>query len=257
MQPNRPDDIFFNGDMYESQFTYWWPGPDVRFWIDLAKEFGPRVLELACGTGRVTIPVFESGVHADGIDFSESMLSVARKHAESKSLKIGFMEGDLRSLPFNDRYDLMYLPTATFSHLLTRVDVEAFLSGVRKGLHPSGILALDMHNPMRVFLKTWPLPPASSERSFAHRVTGETIRLSTTHEYLSDTQIFVVKNHYTFADGSTKDGDIVIRLYFPAELKDLLYYNGFEVWRAYGDYTRGDFNSNSERYVVLARPQKQ
>src|SRR5512136_1694702 len=123
MQANTPDDIFFDGEMYESQFPYAFPGPDVSFWIDLAKEFGPNVLELACGTGRVTIPVFESGVAVDGIDFSESMLSLARRHAEAKSLKIRFLQGDLRSLPFEDQYDLMYLPTATISHLLTRPDV--------------------------------------------------------------------------------------------------------------------------------------
>lgn len=242
--------------MYESQFPYAFPGPDVQFWIDLSKEFGPSVLELACGTGRVTIPVFESGVSVDGIDFSESMLSLARRHAEKKSLKIRFLQGDLQSLPFKDQYDLMYLPTATISHLLTRPDVEAFLSGVRRGLHASGVLALDMHNPMRIFLKSWPLGPDGTERSFTHRGTGETIRIRTTQEYFTDTQIFVVRNHYTFADGSTRDGDIVLRLYFPAEMQNLLHYNGFDVWHAYGDYTRKEFNSESERYVILARPRR-
>jgi hypothetical protein len=47
MQANTPDDIFFDGDIYESQFTYAFPGPDVPFWIDLAKNYGPKVLELA------------------------------------------------------------------------------------------------------------------------------------------------------------------------------------------------------------------
>lgn len=254
MQANTPDDIFFDGEFYESQFTYAFPGPDVPFWIDLAKNFGPKVLELACGTGRVTIPVFESGATVDGIDFSESMLRLARKHAEAKSLKINFFQGDLRSLPFQDQYDLMFLPTATISHLLTRTDVEAFLSGVRRGLHKGGILALDMHNPMRIFLKSWPLPPDGKEGSFTHRTTGETIRVLTTQEYFTDTQIFLVKNHYTFTDGSTRDGDIVVRLYFPAEMQNLLHYNGFDVWRAYGNYKQEAFNSESERYVILAKP---
>ena len=254
MQPNKPDDIFFDGDMYESQFPYAFPGLDVPFWIDPAKEFGPKVLELACGTGRVTIPVFESGVDVNGIDFSESMLSLARKHAAAKSLNINFLHGDLRSLPFRDQYDLMYLPTATLLHLLTRTDVEAFLSGARKGFHPTGILALDMHNPMKVFLKRWPLDPARRESSFVHRVTGETVRVATTHEYSADTQIFMAKNRYTFADGSTKDSTIVLRYYFPADLMDLLHYNGFEVWRRYADYTRAVFGAESERYVILAKP---
>jgi hypothetical protein len=64
----------------------------------------------------------------------------------------------------------------------------------------------------------------------------------------------VVKNHYSFADGSTRNGNIVCRLYFPAELENLLHYNGFDVVHAYGDYTWEEFNSDSERYVVLAKP---
>lgn len=254
MRANTPDDIFFDGDIYESQFPYAFPGPDVPFWIDLAKNFGPKVLELACGTGRVTIPVFESGIAVDGIDFSESMLHLARKHAEAKSLKINFFQGDLRSLPFRDQYDLMFLPTATISHLLTRTDVEAFLGGARRGLHKLGILALDMHNPMRIFLKSWPLDSGGKESSFTHRTTGETIRVVTTQEYFTDRQIFVVKNHYTFADGSARDGNIVLRLYFPAEIQNLLHYNGFDVWRVFGNYKQEDFNSESERYVILAKP---
>ena len=256
MEANRPDDIFFDGDFYESQFPYAFPGPDVPFWIGLAKQFGPKVLELACGTGRVTIPVFESGVPVDGIDFSESMLRLARKHAASKSLKMNFLQGDLRSLPFRDEYDLMYLPTATIAHLLTRADVEAFLGGVRRGLHKCGALAMDMHNPMQTFLKPWPFDPTGKERSFTHKGTGEVIRILTTQEYSTDTQILQVKNHYTFADGSTKEGSIVLRLYFPVDLQNLLHYNGFEVWQIHGDYGKGDFNSESERYVILAKPRE-
>ena len=254
MQANRPDDIFFDGEMYESQFPYAFPGPDVPFWIDLAKEFGPNVLELACGTGRVTIPVFESGVAVDGIDFSESMLSLARRHAEAKSLKIRFLQGDLRSLPFKDQYDLMYLPTATIAHLLTRSDVEAFLAGVRKGLHKSGIFALDMHNPMQTFFKSWPFSSAGEGRSFVHVGTGETIRVFTSQEYATDSQILQVRNHYTFSDGSTREGNIVIRIYFPADLQNLLHYNGFDVLHLYGNNRREDFTSESERYVILAKP---
>jgi SAM-dependent methyltransferase len=254
MQANRPDDLFFDGDVYESQFSFTFPGPDVPFWIDLAKEFGPKVLELACGTGRVTIPVFESGVAVDGIDFSASMLNLARKHAEEKKLTINFLQGDLRALPFNDMYDLMYLPTATIAHLLTRKDVEVFLEGVRRGLHKSGMLALDMHNPMHTFFKSWPFDRAGNERSFVHRATGETIRIVTTQEYAADSQILLVKNHYMFADGSTRDGNIILRMYFPADLQNLLHYNGFEVQRVYGNYEREEFASENERYVILAKP---
>jgi SAM-dependent methyltransferase len=98
MPSNKPDEIFFDPAIYESQFAYAAQFADVPFWIQLAKTFGPKVLELACGTGRVTIPAFESGVDIDGLDFSESMLKVARERAKARFLTINFFGGDIRSL---------------------------------------------------------------------------------------------------------------------------------------------------------------
>jgi hypothetical protein len=47
-----------------------------------------------------------------------------------------------------------------------------------------------------------------------------------------------------------------VRIYFPADLQNLLHYNGFDVWRIYGNDSRENFNSESERYVILAKPRK-
>ncbi len=70
--------------------------------------YGPKVLELACGTGRITLPLYESGVDIDGLDFSDSMLRVARDRSETKSFPINFILGDIRSLSFHDQYRSSY-----------------------------------------------------------------------------------------------------------------------------------------------------
>ena len=54
-------------------------------------------------------------------------------------------------------------------------------------------------------------------------------------------------NSYTFRDGSSKDGTIVLKIYFPVELHSLLHYNGFKVLNILGDYTQNDFNSESSK----------
>jgi len=253
MLSNTPDDIFFNSAIYESQFAYAAQFTDVPFWIQLARTFGPKVLELACGTGRITISVFESGVDIEGLDFSESLLQVARDRAKAKSLPVNFFLGDLRSLSLKQQYDLMFLPTGTFSHLISRSEVEAFLAGVHKALSPTGMLALDLHNPTKTFLSSWPLNPGPEHSRFELQTTKETVQLATTRSYHADTQIMVVKFRYTFANGSTQDAAIVLRLYFPAEIQALLYYNGFGVSKIYGDYTQSEFNSENSKYIIIAR----
>jgi SAM-dependent methyltransferase len=255
MQPNRPDEIFFDGEIYESQ-PYASQQTDIPFWIDLAKMYGPKVLELACGTGRITLPLYESGVDIDGLDFSESMLRVARDRSVTKSLPINFILGDIRTLSFHDQYDLIFLPSGTISHLITRPDLESFFSGARSALRQTGVLALDVHNPAETFLRSWPLNPGPEHTSFEIRGTKKMVRVETTQEYYSDTQILTVKNHYTFPDGSTKDGTIVLKLFFPAELQWLLHYNGFDVVSIFGDYSQAGFNAKSKKYVIVARKRR-
>jgi ubiquinone/menaquinone biosynthesis C-methylase UbiE len=167
---NTPNDLFFKADIYESQFAYFAQFPDIPFWIQLAKEFGPKVLELACGNGRVTIPVFQSGVDIDGLDFSESLLNVARSRAGASSLPVKFFHGDIRSLSLKNNYNFMFLPAGTISHLIQRSEVESFLAGVHQTLHTTGVLALDFHNPSKTFLSrcrwipTQDYPPLNSRR---------------------------------------------------------------------------------------------
>ena len=55
-----------------------------------------EVLELACGTGRIAIPLAEHGIEVTGIDYSEPMLRLARSKAESKGVKVDWNLADMR-----------------------------------------------------------------------------------------------------------------------------------------------------------------
>lgn len=255
-QPNQPDDLIFDGVIHDSQFAYLFQQPDIAFWRELAQAHGPRVLELACGTGRITIPLFEAGVAIDGLDFSESMLRVARERAAAKNLPLRFFSGDIRAIELADRYDLIFLPSGTLSHLLSLPDLEAFLAGARRALRPDGRLALDVHNPTNAWLNPWPLDPAPRQSEFTNNQTGEVIQVSTARAYRPDTQIFTYANTYAWPDGSTRADTIVLKGYYPAELRALLRYNGFAVERIYGDYA-GDLAPDSRKYIVLARPEEE
>jgi SAM-dependent methyltransferase len=254
MDANQPDDLFFDGDIHDSQFAYLFQRDDIPFWVSLAHDFGPRVLELACGTGRITIPIALSGVVIDGLDFSLSMLHVARERAHTLGTPITFYHGDIRNLRLTTAYDLIFLPTGTFSHLLTRADVETFLSGVRRALTPSGVLALDVHNPTTTWLKALPLPTTPKESSFEHHRTHEHISVTTTDDYQADHQIITQRHRYSFADGVVRESTVVLKLYFPVELQWLLHYNGFRIEQIYGNYGREPFSAESVRQIILARP---
>ncbi len=254
MHANRADDLIFDGDIHDSQFAYLFQRDDIPFWIALAQEYGPRVLELACGTGRITIPIALSGVSIDGLDFSASMLQGARERATSNGVAITFYQGDLRQLRFAATYDFIFLPTGTFMHLLTRADAEDFLSGVRRALTPTGIMAIDVYNPTMSWLKALPLPTTPKETTFQHRRTHEHITVTTTNDYHTDRQVITQRHRYTFADGTVRESVAVLKLYFPVELEALLYYNGFTIQQVHGSYAREPFTTQSVKHILLVRP---
>ena len=256
MHANQPDDLFFDGDIHDSQFAYLFQRDDIPFWVALAHDYGPRVLELACGTGRITLPIALSGVVIDGLDFSESMLQRARERATTQGAPITFYHGDIRQLLFDSTYDFMFLPSGTFLHLLTRADVADFLAGVRRALTPRGVVAIDVHNPTTTWLKVLPLPTIPKETSFHHRSTQEHITVTTTDTYHADRQVLTQHHRYAFPGGAVRDSTVVLKLYFPVELESLLYYNGFSVQKTYGGYDREPFTAQSIRQIILARPMR-
>src|SRR5262247_4000852 len=75
---------------------------DVPFWRALAANAGGPVLELGCGTGRISLPLARAGVRLIGIDRSERMLAHARTRTKRARLsaKVTLIRGDIRFLPF-------------------------------------------------------------------------------------------------------------------------------------------------------------
>ena len=55
---------------------------DLPCYITLARRYGPRLLELACGTGRLTIPLAREGFAVTGLDLSPEMLRIAERKLE-------------------------------------------------------------------------------------------------------------------------------------------------------------------------------
>src|SRR5437870_4771803 len=74
---------------------------DVGFWQDMARRTGGTILELGCGTGRVTLPVARGGARIIGVDRSEEMLAYARRRAHRAKLNnLSLVRADIRQLPF-------------------------------------------------------------------------------------------------------------------------------------------------------------
>jgi len=87
---------------------------DVAFYIELARNAGGPLVELAIGTGRVAIPVAQAtGQRVIGIDASPAMLEQARARAAEAGVELDLHEGDMRDLALDEpAADLLPVPSA-------------------------------------------------------------------------------------------------------------------------------------------------
>src|SRR5947209_8417181 len=81
-----------------------------RFYVEEAKRGGGRVLELGCGTGRLTVLIAQDGVEIAGLDLSEPMLEAARANALAAGVNIPFVEGDMRRFHLPGHFSTILIP---------------------------------------------------------------------------------------------------------------------------------------------------
>jgi SAM-dependent methyltransferase len=245
--------IYQDGRHYDRIFPQM--SEDMPFWMDVAQKYGGPILELACGTGRVSIALAREGFHATGLDLSEGMLAEARrKGAEiEKEIEIEWLAGDMRDFELGETFPLIILPANTLGHLLTLEDFEACMSSVKRHLRPGGRFALDMFVPNIELL----LDKPGERFPFAEYEDPDgrgTIVITESYVYETDTQIKRITTHHAIPGERNLPevtGELNLRMYFPQELDALLHYNGFTIEAKYGDLEMSPFGPESERQRIV------
>jgi len=225
---------------------------DIPFYIYRARQSQGPVLELACGTGRLTLPMAEAGAAITGLDLSPQMLAIARAKAEARHLDIDWVEADASRFDLKRTYSLILFPYNSMSHLHSPEAIQGMLACVKQHLAPRGHFILDVHNPNLALLnrrrdEIYPvegLDPAPDGTV----VVGEEIN------YDEPSQIYRIRWHYSQpADGAAaRQDELNLRMFFPQELDALLRGAGFEIVEKFGDFEGGKFENGSHKQVVIA-----
>ncbi|WP_428262515.1 class I SAM-dependent DNA methyltransferase [Haliangium sp.] len=236
---------------------------DVRFYRDLAGDVlgsSGSILELACGSGRITTGLLRAGHSVIGCDLSQPMLARAaariRRLGRAARDRAALVCSDMRRFSLGARYPLVIMAFNAFEHLYTRVEVSECLASVRAHLAPGGCLAFDVHNPDLHWLTRDPRKRWARTR-FTHPRTGEPMIYTTNHDYDPVSQIVVIRLYYDPAPGSAATPQVVTltqRQFFPAELEALLHANGFAIQSRFGDFDREPLSGDSYSQVVVCRP---
>lgn len=144
---STPDDALSYDLVYSLTET-----EDLRFWGNMANQLQPdRILEIGCGTGRVTWPMAMLGFNIVGLDSEQAMLDVARLKRRYKPSDVRrrarFIQKDARDFTFKQKFDLVIIPLNTFNHFVDTEDQVAVLKNIQSCLNPEkGVLIMDLLN---------------------------------------------------------------------------------------------------------------
>ena len=228
---------------------------DVAFWQRLAAAQDGRVLELGCGTGRLTIPVARAGAQIVGIDRSEPMLARARQRVKRGKLqrRLQLVRGDIRFLPFRRPFDMVLAPYGMLQSLLRERDLQATLAAVHRVLKKGGTFGVELVADLpswqeyekRISLKGWRRRPGG-----AHVTLTETVRQD------PKKGLTIFDQEFTERRGrktQSRTFSLAFRTLTVPQMVRRLEKAGFEVTALLGDYKGREWDPRAEVWVILAR----
>ncbi len=227
----------------------WANDPTVDFYYNLAQQTGAPVLELACGTGRVTIPIARAGIAVVGVDLAAGM--VARAQEKSVGLPAEWFPGDIRSVRLGRTFRLIFITGNAFQAMLTPHDQEQFLATVHTHLAEDGYFAFETRNPRPADLVT-----RTEEELWQsyQSVSGHTVTISGIQRYDPETQLLHWTTFRRWQDErgrQEKVTRIAVRYTDGETLNHLLQRNGFSVTQQYGDWDLSPLTAQSPTIITV------
>lgn len=250
-------------EFYDDMYDY---DDDYVLWKDYIRQ-GMKILEMACGSGRLTKMIVEdfSDITIDALDYSKEMLELLEKKKENFCMKpgskINLIEADMREYKTDSRYDVIIIPSNSLNHIENNEDMEKLLYNLYDMLKTDGYLLFDILNPIFSFLihdkNEW-----HDGNIYYKKNTGKYFYSDEKSQYDYSTQINRVKYRYFYCnekgdkenDSPIYNMDIKVRLYFPKEMDYYIAKSNFKLIKKYDWYDKRTYEGNtSEQIYVLQK----
>ena len=237
---------------------------DVAFWRRVASKANGAVLELGCGTGRVSLPLARAGVNLVGIDRSAPMLDRARRRilrsSASKLLKfsdpqihrfLSLVRGDIRYLPFEDEtFPMVLAPYGILQSLIRPKDLTATLASVARVIAPGGTFGIEL------------VPDVPKWREYKNRVQmrgragGAQITLVESVRQDPKRHLTTFEQKYIERKGTrTREHrfDLTFRTLSVRQMTRQLENAGFQVDALLGDYRGRPWDDRADVWIIMAK----
>ncbi len=209
--------------------------------IDLLEiKPGARVLDLCCGVGRHSLELARRGFQVTGVDRTRSYLDKAIAQATEESLKVEFIQEDMRDFLRAESFDCAISMFTSFSYFEDPEEDKKVVENVYKSLNPGGVFILDTQGKETLARKY-------QERNWNER--GGVIWLE--ERKVSQNWSWMWNRWIMFRGNERIENEISHRLYAATELMALLTGCGFSRAEAYGGLDGSPYDHKAQRLIVL------
>jgi SAM-dependent methyltransferase len=264
--PEAPEAIYQTPGDYDLEHAG--DTEDVEFFVSLVRRLRPkRVLELACGNGRVTLPLAEAGAQCGfevvGLELVPEMLAAAREKREAAEPavreRLTLLAGDMRAWQAERPFELIVTPCSSMCHLLTLDDQLAAWKQAFENLVTGGRFVVDVvMGDLGAYADSFRRPArelVEIDRDTCDEATGTRLLRYKTTRYLAHEQRASIRFRYEKwardAQPEHSISDFESHVYYPREVELLYRHTGFKVETVYGDYRGGPLKASSSQMVFV------
>ena len=230
--------------------------PDLDFYVSLARQFGSRVLELGCGTGRLTIPLAREGFSVTGVDIDSKMLAAAQKsglhEATEVQQRLSFVQQDICSMQLDCTYDIVLFPYHSIGHIAPGHQLRRLAAAVARHMSPQGACVISVLQPDEDLCRDQP----GTLRHLEHfsGPSGEQVDCYETTVYTKNDRRLVFNWYYDFGDTS----DLLhitntLYLHSGEEIAAAFAGSGLHIAELFGDFDASSYSCDSPELLQLYR----
>jgi SAM-dependent methyltransferase len=244
-------------------YVHDWPG-EIAFyrWLIGASDLQDQgVLEIACGTGRVTLQLAATGFEMTGFDLSAELLAVARAKSAGWA-NVDWVQGDMRGFDLGRKFGWVIVPGHSYQFMVTPDEQVTCLENIRRHLVPGGglVLHLDYQDYGWLAGLLEPGERPMQKRNVLHDpATGEMFRQAYRWSFERATQTATVEVDW---EQLNPEGQVLriwrmepkrLHCAFPSEIEHALKRAGFVVEAVYGDFFENPLSETAEQMIWVAR----
>ena len=227
---------------------------DIPFFLKETESFESEILELMCGTGRVSIPLLESGRIMTCVDYSQGMLDTFRKKVANKDYKnsVNLVEMDVTKLKLDRKFEMIFLPFHSISEILSADKQKEALKSVSNHLENGGTFILTLQNP-KTRLK---------QADGTTKIIGEfpiddnsKMIISFMNQFHPKDKMVTGFQFYEIYDSKNtmiekRCLEINFKPIEDRELRDMLLETDLEITDVYGDYSYSEFDEETSSFMI-------